>query len=170
MHADSNASRKRKLCIDQKRWQGRKGWVRETYFLTGIRPSGLSCSFSRVYLRWTEHTPYTTCNQQFVWEMYLFKLNFCVCLLEFTCVTDVHLCNHLPCLWASVHIQITQHASMWWNAYLCHPVADRMCTVLCAHHESLAVLTWQVRIVANPWKSCQWQHRPIQQQHRQPEL
>lgn len=47
--------RQRKLIKRAEGWRGRDEWVRETYFLTGIRPSGLSCSFSRVYLHWTEH-------------------------------------------------------------------------------------------------------------------
>lgn len=35
-----------------------------------------------------------------------------------------------------------------------HTAADCMCWVLCAHSEYLAVFTWQVQIMVNPWKSC----------------
>lgn len=89
------------------RWQGRKGWVRETYFLTGIRPSGLSCSFRRVYLQCTEHTPHT-CSHQFV-----FVSNVLVQMEKFTHVTDVHVHSHLPCLWVSMQIHMTESASLW---------------------------------------------------------
>lgn len=49
MAAEDLPGKHKDKCADQYQ-RTELGWVVGTYFLMGIRPSGLSCSFSRVYL------------------------------------------------------------------------------------------------------------------------